>query len=114
MMFQTQKRTDRPANVVALCLRTARRTAFDTTILLQPAMIALDRPDLLCRRGTLVHRHCHIATRPIFRVTVWGVNPKHQDNAIAFEMHRRVSQCQSYARMALRLARELYQLSKAT
>jgi len=89
MMFQAQKRTYRPANVVALCPRTAHRTAFDSTMLLQPAMIALNRPDLLCRRGTLVHRHPLVARRPVFCVTVWDVNPKHQDKAIAFEMHPR-------------------------
>jgi hypothetical protein len=35
----------------------------------------------------LGHRHPFVTRRPIFRVTVWGGDPKHQDEAIAFEMY---------------------------
>src|SRR5204863_9049202 len=77
----------RPADMVALCPFRAHGTAFDTTKLLEVAMIGLNRPTLARGRAALVHRHQRIAGRPIFRVTVWGVDPKHHDEAIAFEMY---------------------------
>src|SRR5215210_3073546 len=73
--------------MVALRPFRAHGTAFDTTKLLEVAMIRLNRPNLARGRAALVHRHQLIATSPIFRVTVWGVDPKHQDEAIAFEMY---------------------------
>src|SRR5829696_231738 len=79
----------RPADMVALCPFRAHGTAFDTTKLLEVAMIRLNRPNLAGRGLALVHRHQLVATRPIFRVTVWGVDPKHQDEAITFEMYPR-------------------------
>lgn len=87
MMFEAQKRADCPTNVVALCPRTPTRTPFCRTLLLEPAMILLNRPDLLGHLRTLAHGHRQVACRPVFRVTVWGINPKYQDKAIAFEMH---------------------------
>jgi len=54
-------------------------------------MIRLNRPNLPSQLGTLVHREAQVACRPVFRVTVGGVDPKHQDKAIPFQMHARAS-----------------------
>src|SRR5215210_9136023 len=84
-------RSQRPADMVALCPFRAHGTAFDTTKLLEVAMIRLNRPNLARGRATLVHRHQFVTRRPVFRVTVWGVDPKHQNEAIALQMYPRPS-----------------------
>src|SRR5262245_23311005 len=89
MMFQPQKRPYRPADMVALGACLAASTPLHTTELFQPAMIRLDRPNLIRQRLALVHREGQVACRPVFRVTVGSVNPKHQDKPIALEMHTR-------------------------
>ena len=54
-------------------------------------MIGLNRPDLAGRGFPLVHAQQQIARCPLFRVTVWGVDPEDQDKAIAFQMHPRAT-----------------------
>ena len=77
----------RPADMVALRPFRTHGTAFDATKLLEVAMIGLNRPNLARGGRALGHGHQRVAGRPIFRVTVGGVDPKHQDEAIAFEMY---------------------------
>jgi hypothetical protein len=89
MMFQPQKGANGPADMIALRNCLAAGTPLHRTKLLQPRMIRLDRPDLARQRLALVHRQRQVARRPVFRVTVWGVDPKHQDETIALEMHAR-------------------------
>src|SRR3954468_3803091 len=91
MAFQPQKRSNSPADVIALRSCTPHRTPLDPTILLDSAMVGLDRPNLACQHGAFIHSHGLVARGPIFRVTVWGVDPKHQDKAIAFQMDARAS-----------------------
>src|SRR5258706_14674116 len=91
MVFQPQKRSNSPTDVIALRSCTPCSTPLDPTILLDPAMVALDRPNLACQHAAFIHGHGLVARGPIFRVTVWGVDPKHQDKAIAFQMDARTS-----------------------
>jgi hypothetical protein len=89
MMLQPQKRANGPADMIALRNCFAASTSLHTTKLLQPTMICLDRPDLPRQRLALVHRQSQVTRGPVFRVTVWSVDPKYQDKAIALEMHAR-------------------------
>ena len=89
MMFQPQKRPNCPADMVALGACFPRRAALNPTELFQPAMVRFDRPNLVCQPLALVHREGQVTCRPVFRVIVYGVNPKHQDKAIALQMHAR-------------------------
>src|SRR5438093_11589563 len=77
--------------MIALRSFATHRAALDPTKLLDIAVIALNRPNLARRGTSLVDRHQFIARGPIFRVTVWGVDPKEQDEAIAFEVNARAS-----------------------
>jgi hypothetical protein len=54
-------------------------------------MVGLNRPDLAGRGFPLLHGQQQIARCPIFRVTVWGVDPEDLDKAIPFQMHPRAA-----------------------
>src|SRR3712207_5489408 len=99
MMLQAQKCPNRPADMVPWSPRLSRRTARDTTILLQSTVIRLACPDLGRHPRSLVHRHAQVACRPVLRGSVYSVKPKRQNKAIALEMHTR-------ARFAYRTVRE--------
>src|SRR5512138_3452549 len=73
--------------MIALRSFATHHAALDIAELLDVAMIRLNRPNLTRCGRALVHRHVLIAGGPVFRVTVWGVDPKYQDKAITFEMH---------------------------
>src|SRR5215207_2594137 len=88
---ESKIRAQSPADMVSLRPFRTHGTAFDTTKLLEVAMIGLNRPNLAGRGTALVHRHQFVAGRPVLRVTVWGVDPKHQNEAITLQMHPRPS-----------------------
>ena len=71
MMFQPQERANRPADMIALGSPFARCTALHATKLLQPTMIGLDRPDVLCglRTTGCYNKHRHAATERITTMT---------------------------------------------
>ena len=77
--------------MIALRSFAPHHAALDAAELLDVAMIGLNCPNLTRRARPLAHRHQLVARGPVFRVTVWGVDPKHQDKAIAFEMHARAA-----------------------
>lgn len=52
-------------------------------------MIRLNRPDPASIARAAIHRHQQVVRCPVLRVTVWSVNPKYQDEAIAFAMDAR-------------------------
>src|SRR5262245_24213198 len=91
MPDQAQIGAQRPADMIALPTFTAHHAALNATKLLDVAMIRFDRPNLARGGGADLHRHQLVISGPVFRVTVWGVDPKHQDEAVAFEMYARAT-----------------------
>src|ERR687886_3024707 len=73
--------------MVSLGALTARLAPLDPTELLETPMIFFNRPDLPRPALALERRHRQVVGRPVFRVTVWGDDPKHPDHPIAFQMH---------------------------
>ena len=59
---------------------------FDRAKLFESPMIHFNRPNIAGNCFTLGFPQAQVTGRPLFRVTVWGVNPKYPDHAIAFEM----------------------------
>src|SRR5258706_14485961 len=77
--------------MIALRSFAPHHAALDAAELLDVAMIRLNCANLTRRARPLAHRHELVACGPVFRVTIWGVDPKHQDKAVAFEMHARAA-----------------------
>ncbi len=67
--------------------RGAYLRAFHPTELFEPAVIFFDRPDLTGPGLLRTVAHLQVIGGPVLRVTVWGHDPKHLVQAIAFQMH---------------------------
>ena len=87
MPDQAQVGAEGPANMIALRPLAAHHAALNPTKLRDIAVIGLNRPCLAGGRRPQIHRHLEITRRPVFRATVWGVDPEHQNKAIAFEVN---------------------------
>ncbi len=85
-MFEAQKGPDGQTYMIALRPRGADLRAFHPTELLETPMVGLDRPNLSRPCLLLGVAHLHMIGRPVLRVTVWGDDPKHLDQPIAFQM----------------------------
>jgi len=78
--------TSSPSTMMTLPSLTAYHTAFHAAERRDVPMLRFHGPGLAGHGGALAHRHASIIGRPVFRVTVWGVNPKHLDRARACTM----------------------------
>ena len=85
--FQTDKRTDCQADMVALLDFQPVLPAFHSGELLQAPMVGFDLPGIQGTPSRLFDGHIQPAGRPIFRVAVFVHCPKYFDPAIALEMN---------------------------
>ena len=86
MDFQADKGAYGEDNMIPLRPGFADLRPLCPTALFETAMVRLDGPTLPSQAGSLDCVHGQVIGGPVFRVTVWGDDPKDQDHAKTFEM----------------------------
>src|SRR4030042_5775371 len=88
MCFQTNERSDRQTDMVALrCFETILST-LNARKLREAAMVNFDLPGIQSIKGSLLKGHIQTAGCPVFRVAVCADSPKNLNPAISLEVNQ--------------------------